>query len=78
MINLKKWREDGLDKKLVEDLHTYYFEETEQTAINMACQGHILVLNHMYNRNNYTGLQLGKEKIIHYAAVKDWQKLPLI
>ena len=32
----------------------------------------------MYNRNNYTGLQLGKEKIIHYAAVKDWQKLPLI
>ena len=78
MMNLKKWREDGLDKRLVEDLHTYYFEETEQTAINMACQGHILVLNHMYNRNNYTGLQLGKEKIIHYAAVKDWQKLPLI
>ena len=78
MINLKKWREDGLDKKLVEDLHTYYFEETEQTAINMACQGHILVLNSMYNRNNYTNLQLGKEKIIHYAAVKNWQKLPLV
>ena len=78
MLNLKKWREDGLDQKLVEDLYTYYFEETEQTAINMVCQGHTLILDHMYNRNNYTGLKLGKEKIIHYAAVKDWQKLPLV
>lgn len=78
MINLKKWREDGLDKRLVEDLHTYYFEETEQTAINKACQGHILALDSMYNRNNYTNLQMSKEKIIHYAAVRDWQKLPLI
>ena len=78
MINLKKWREDKLDEKLVNDLHTYYFEETEQTAINMACQSHILVLNSMYNRNNYTNLEIGKEKIIHYAAVKGWQNLPLI
>ena len=29
MLNLKKWREDELDQKLVEDLYTYYFEETE-------------------------------------------------
>ena len=78
MINLKKWREDGLDKKLVKDLHTYYFEETEQTAINMACQGHILVLNAMYNRNNYTDQKMGREKIIHYAAVKNWQSMPLV
>lgn len=78
MINLKKWRKDGLDQKLVQDLHTYYFEETEQTAINMACQGHTLILDHMYNRNNYTDLKLGKEKIIHYAAVKGWQQLPLV
>ena len=78
MINLKKWREDGLAEKLVQDLHTYYFEETEQTAINMACQGHILVLNSMYNRNNYTNLKKGKEKIIHYAAVKGWQEFPLV
>lgn len=78
MINLKKWREDELDKRLIQDLKTYYFEETEQTAINMACQGHILVLDSMYNRNNYTDLHIGKEKIIHYAAVKKWQELPLI
>ena len=78
MMNLKKWREDGLAEKLVQDLHTYYFEETEQTAINMACQGHILVLNSMYNRNNYTDWHLGKEKIIHYAAIKGWQEFPLV
>lgn len=78
MINLKKWREDGLDKRLIEDLYTYYFEETEQTAINIACQGHILVLDSMYNRNNYTDLHLGKEKILHYAAIKGWQEFPLV
>ena len=44
----------------------------------MACQGHILVLDSMYNRNNYTNLHIGKEKIVHYAAIKGWQQLPLI
>jgi lipopolysaccharide biosynthesis glycosyltransferase len=84
MLNLAKWREDGLDEKLVQDLNTYYFEEAEQTAINLACQGHTLILDPMYNRNNYTfemdGKQqiVGNEKIIHYAAVKGWQHLPLI
>ena len=77
MINLKAWRENGIDEKLVQDLNTYYFEEAEQTAINIACQGHILVLNSMYNRNNYTNLDIGKEKIVHYAAIKGWQQLPL-
>jgi len=84
MLNLKKWREDGLDTLLVNNLRTYYYEEAEQTAINEACQGHTLILDPMYNRNNYTfemhGKEqiVGKEKIIHYAAVKGWQKLPLI
>ena len=84
MLNLKKWREDGLDEKLLKNLRTYYYEEAEQTAINEACQGAILVLDPMYNRNNYTFYsknkiqEVGKEKIVHYAAVKGWQKLPLI
>ena len=78
MINLQAWRENGIDNRLINELNTYYFEETEQTAINIACQGHILVLDSMYNRNNYTDLHIGKEKIIHYAAVKGWQNLPLI
>lgn len=84
MLNLQKWREDGLDEKLVKNLKTYYYEEAEQTAINEACQGHTLILDPMYNRNNYTFKvnnkiqEVGKEKIVHYAAVKGWQKLPLI
>lgn len=78
MINLAAWRENHLDEQLVQDLNTYYFEEAEQTAINRICQGHILVLDSMYNRNNYTDLHIGKEKIIHYAAIKGWQKFPLI
>lgn len=78
MINLKAWRENHIDDQLVKDLNTYYFEEAEQTAINRLCQGHILVLDSMYNRNNYTNLRIGKEKIIHYAAIKGWQQFPLI
>ena len=78
MINLRAWRENHIDERLVEELNTYYFEETEQTAISIACQGHILVLNSMYNRNNYTNLRVGKEKIIHYAAIKGWQEFPLV
>lgn len=84
MINLKKWREDHLDEQLVENLKTYYYEEAEQTAINEVCQGHTLILDPMYNRNNYTfemdGKQqiVGNEKIIHYAAIKDWRKFPLV
>lgn len=78
MINLQAWRENKIDDRLIDELNTYYFEETEQTAINIACQGHILVLDSMYNRNNYTDLHIGKEKIIHYAAIKGWQNFPLV
>ena len=83
MMNLKKWREDGLDEKLLHNLKTYYYEEAEQTAINEVCQGATLVLDPMYNRNNYTFKSvgkiqtIGKEKIAHYAAVKGWQKFPI-
>ena len=34
MLNLKKFREDGMDDKLLHDLNTYYFNEAEQSAIN--------------------------------------------
>ena len=78
MLNLKKFREDKMDDRLVEELNTYYFNEAEQSAINQACQGHLLVLNSMYNKNNYTDPTVTKEKIIHYAATKDWQNFPLI
>lgn len=78
MLNLKKWREDRLDERLIKDLHTYYFEETEQTAISIACQGHIRVLNSMYNKNSYTDLRIGKEKIVHYAAIRTWHEMPLV
>jgi len=84
MLNLAKLRDDGLDDKLVQDLNTYYFEEAEQTAINLACQEHTLILDPMYNRNNYTFTmngkiqEVGREKIVHYAAIKNWQQFPLV
>lgn len=84
MLNLKKWRDDKLDEQLVHNLQTYYYEEAEQTAINEACQGHTLILDPMYNRNNYTFKmnlkiqEVGKEKIVHYAAIQKWQALPLV
>lgn len=78
MINLKKFREDGMDDRLLNDLNTYFFFEAEQSAINQACQGHILMLDSMYNKNNYTYKDITNEKIIHYAALKGWQEFPLI
>lgn len=78
MLNLKKFRDDNMDDKLLNDLNTYYYNESEQSAINQACQGHILVLDSMYNKNNYTNQNLSKEKIIHYAAIKNWQEFPLV
>ena len=78
MLNLKKWREDHLDERLLDDLNTYYFEEAEQSAINYACQGHTLIIDSMYNQNNYTNKEPGREKIVHYAAIKEWRTFPLI
>ena len=78
MLNLKKFRDDGMDDQLLYDLNTYYFNEAEQSAINQACQGHLLVLDSMYNKNNYTSPIVSKEKIMHYAATKGWQNFPLI
>lgn len=78
MLNLQKFREDGMDNHLVECLNTYYYNEAEQSAINQECQGHLLVLDSMYNKNNYTDCAPSREKIIHYAAIKGWQNFPII
>jgi hypothetical protein len=32
----------------------------------------------MYNRNNYTDLHRGAEKIVHYAALREWRTFPLV
>lgn len=78
LINLKKIREDGLDNVMINALNTYYFIEAEQSCINQYCQGHILELSSEYNDCNYTKKNNHKQKIIHYARIKDWINLPLV
>lgn len=78
LMNLKKIREDKIDNLLVNNLNHYYYHEAEQSAINQACQGHILEISSDYNSNNYTKNNNKKEKIIHFAATKGWQNFPII
>lgn len=78
MVNLKKLREDHMDDKMIQALNDYYFIEAEQSCINAFCQGHILEISSEYNDSNYTKKNNHKQKIVHYAQVKNWRTLPLV
>jgi len=78
MINLKKIREDCVDDKMIQALNEHYFIEAEQSCINLFCKDHILEISSEYNDNNYTKKNNSKQKIVHYAQVKNWRTLPLV
>ena len=77
LFNLKKLREDYKDDEIIEALNTKYYEYNEQDCINELCQGYIYRLPADYNINNWT-IGAKHRKIIHYAAVKKWQEMPLV
>lgn len=51
LINLKKWREDKLEKRFIEMVkaHGGYVKHHDQGIINGVCKGNILVLHPRYN-----------------------------
>lgn len=78
LFNLKAWREDGIDNKIINDLNTYYRFYSEQDCFNDLLQEKILELPADYNVNNYSYPTYNHIKCLHYAAIKNWEKFPLV
>lgn len=75
MMNLKKLREGGVYRKIIEGLNTTKFDCPEQSAFNKYCAGKILELPNDYNSTVYshiTGEALN-ERILHYAGQRFWR-----
>lgn len=77
LLNLKKIREDKKDDEIISDLNTYKRAFPEQDCFNDLFFGKILELSSDYNVNYYTKKPLHK-KILHFAAIKQWQKMPIV
>ena len=73
MINLKKWREDGMDDKIIAALDKYFYRYNEQDCINDFCEGKILILPSDYNCC-WQAKRPKHERIMHFAGVGDWSK----
>lgn len=73
MLNLNNLRTYGKGDELIATLNRKKFMCCEQDCIAERCQGGILEISGDYNACNYTE-HSNKPKIVHYAAVKNWQK----
>lgn len=77
LMNLKKLRGDGKGDELINALNTTKYDYNEQDCIAQLCQGGILELSSDYNANNFT-VPTVTPKIMHFAALQNWQKQPLV
>lgn len=79
LFNLKKMRDTHKDDEIIEALNTIEYDYLEQDCINELCKGKIRKLDPDYNIENWTDWEhANHRKIIHFAAVKNWQSLPLV
>lgn len=94
LVNLKKWREDDIERKIFDGLRWYskkYACWPDQNVMQMVCKDKILTLNPSYNvspilkqQNLYQVLGLWEQsskdpKIIHICGMpKYWQKSRLL
>lgn len=76
LLNLKKLR-DGKGDELIDALNTKHYAFNEQDCIAERCRGGIYVMSSDYNANNYT-IPTTPPKIVHFAAIKNWQTQPLV
>lgn len=77
ICNLKKLREDKYDDILIETLNRYYYPFAEQDCFPDIVNDKIFLISSDYNINSYT-YRYNRKKILHFAAIKDWQKLPIV
>lgn len=73
MMNLDNLRRSYKGDELIATLNRKKFMCCEQDCIAERCQGGILEISGDYNACNYTE-HSDKPKIVHYAAVRNWQK----
>lgn len=76
VLNLAKLR-DGKGDEIIEALNTRKYDFNEQDCINELCSGGIKEISSDYNSNNYT-ITTTTPKIIHFAAIRNWQNHPLV
>lgn len=77
LFNLKRMRK--IDDAIIYSLNHKYYDYNEQDCISEFCQGGILELSPDYNISNWVELEAARHrKIMHFAAVKDWQNNPLV
>lgn len=77
MFNLKKIREDHKDDEYIYDLNNCYRPFPEQECFSALSQGKILELSGEYNLSTSTATSTN-EKILHFAANKNWRLLKLV
>ena len=78
LYNLKKIRENGMDDKIITNLNTHYYYFAEQDCFSEVFEGKILNLPSDYNVNKFVKQQYHSLKVIHFAAIKNWQKFSIV
>ena len=73
MLNLRKLRESFKGDEMISAANRKRYALCEQDCIAERCQGGILELPAEYNACEFMEFS-GQPKIVHYAAVKNWQK----
>lgn len=77
MFNLKKIREDHQDDKYIANLNNCFRYFPEQECFSALSQGKILELPGKYNLSCVSTPSV-EEKILHFAAYKQWPKLKIV
>ena len=67
LMNLRKFREDGMDKQVIDDINTIRYEHLEQDALNFNCAPHIYPLDSRYS-DSYVSAPCSKPIIKHFLA----------
>lgn len=75
LFNLDLMRKDRIDDKLIETLNTKRYDFADQDCCNDICVNRILDMPSIYNANAYT-LPCSNPKILHYAAINDYEQKP--
>ena len=77
VFNLKLLRESGKCARIIKNLNRIDYRFPDQDAINAECYRRILPFPSDYNASIATE-EANDPKVIHYAAIQEWQHLPLV
>ena len=78
LLNLKKIREDKKDDEIINYLNTFVQLFPEQDCFVECFKGKILELPSELNVNNYVKRNPPHRKILHFAAIKNWNNFPIV